>query len=121
MKFAFYGKYLRGQQEQRALNKRGYELINGTLGEAFGKLYVEKYFPAEAKAQMVELIDYLKKSFAVHINLTWMSSTTKQKAMEKLNKFTVKVAYPDKWKDYSKLISFLNLKEEIYMQPSEYW
>lgn len=104
MRFAFYGKYLRGQQEQRALNKRGYELINGTLGEAFGKLYVEKYFPAEAKAQMVELIDYLKKSFAVHINgLTWMSSTTKQKAMEKLNKFTVKVAYPDKWKDYSKL------------------
>lgn len=104
MKFAFYGKYLRGQQEQRALNKRGYELINGTLGEAFGKLYVEKYFPAEAKAQMVELIDYLKKSFAVHINnLAWMSPTTKEKAMAKLNKFTVKVAYPDKWKDYSKL------------------
>ncbi|MDF2933355.1 MAG: family peptidase [Chryseobacterium sp.] len=103
-KFAFYGKYLRGQQEQRALNKRGYELINGSLGEAFGKLYVEKYFPAEAKAQMVELIDYLKKSFAVHINgLTWMSSTTKEKAMTKLNKFTVKVAYPDTWKDYSKL------------------
>ncbi|WP_419868392.1 M13 family metallopeptidase [Chryseobacterium sp. CT-SW4] len=104
MKFAFYGKYLRGQQEQRALNKRGYELINGTLGEAFGKLYVEKYFPAEAKAQMVELIDYLKKSFAQHINgLTWMSSVTKEKALNKLNKFTVKVAYPDKWKDYSKL------------------
>lgn len=104
MRFAFYGKYLRGQQEQRALNKRGYELINGSLGEAFGKLYVEKYFPAEAKAQMVELIDYLKKSFAVHINnLAWMSVTTKEKAMQKLNKFTVKVAYPDKWKDYSKL------------------
>jgi putative endopeptidase len=103
-RFAFYGKYLRGQQEQRALNKRGFELINGSLGEAFGKLYVEKYFPAEAKAQMVELIDYLKKSFAVHINnLAWMSSTTKEKAMNKLNKFTVKVAYPDKWKDYSKL------------------
>ncbi|WP_262152392.1 M13 family metallopeptidase [Chryseobacterium foetidum] len=103
-KFAFYGKYLRGQQEQRALNKRGFELINGSLGEAFGKLYVEKYFPAEAKAQMVELIDYLKKSFVVHINgLSWMSSTTKVKALEKLNKFTVKVAYPDKWKDYSKL------------------
>lgn len=104
MKFAFYGKYLRGQQEQRALDKRGFELINGTLGEAFGKLYVEKYFPAEAKAQMIELIDYLKKSFAVHIDeLAWMSPTTKVKAMEKLNKFTVKVAYPDKWKDYSKL------------------
>ncbi|WP_300672978.1 M13 family metallopeptidase [Soonwooa sp.] len=104
MKFAFYGKYLSGQQEQRALNKRGYQLINGVLGEAFGKLYVEKYFPASAKAQMVELIDYLKKSFDVHIkNLSWMSQTTKTKALEKLNKFTVKVAYPDTWKDYSKL------------------
>ena len=104
MKFAFYGKYLRGQQEQRALNKRGFELINGTLGEAFGKLYVEKYFPAEAKAQMVELIDYLKKSFAVHINdLSWMSITTKEKALQKLDKFMVKVAYPDTWKDYSNL------------------
>lgn len=103
-KFAFYGKYMRGQQEQRALNKRGYELINGSLGEAFGKLYVEKYFPAEAKAQMVELIDYLIKGFDVHIkNLAWMSPITKEKALQKLNKFTVKVAYPDTWKDYSKL------------------
>lgn len=103
-KFAFYGKYLRGQDEQRALDKRGYELINGVLGEAFGKLYVEKYFPAEDKAKMVELIGYLKKSFAHHIqNLAWMSSVTKEKALTKLNKFTVKVAYPDKWKDYSKL------------------
>ncbi|QOW10490.1 M13 family metallopeptidase [Kaistella flava (ex Peng et al. 2021)] len=104
MKFSFYGKYLRGQDVQRAQDKRGFELINGTLGEAFGKLYVEKYFPAEAKTQMVELIDYLKKSFAEHINdLTWMSPVTKEKALNKLNKFTVKVAYPDKWKDYSKL------------------
>lgn len=103
-KFNFYGKYLRGQQEQRAQNKRGFELINGVLGEAFGKLYVEKYFPAEAKSQMVELISYLKKSFATHINnLAWMSPVTKEKAMKKLNTFTVKVAYPDKWKDYSKL------------------
>lgn len=104
LKFNFYSKYLRGQQEQRALDKRGFQLIDGALGEAFGKLYVEKYFPAEDKAKMVELIDYLKKSFAQHIqNLSWMSNTTKAKAMEKLNKFTVKVAYPDKWKDYSKL------------------
>lgn len=104
-KFEFYGKYLRGQQQQRAQNKRAYELINGSLGEAFGKLYVEKYFPAQAKAQMVELIDYLKKSFVQHINgLTWMSDVTRQKALNKLNKFTVKVAYPDKWKDYSKLV-----------------
>ncbi len=105
MKFNFYGKYLRGQDEQRAQDKRGFELINGSLGEAFGKLYVEKYFPAEAKAQMVELIDYLKKSFGQHIsNLAWMSSVTKEKALNKLNKFTVKVAYPDQWKDYSKLV-----------------
>lgn len=103
-KFDFYGKYLRGQQEQRAQNKRGFEVINGVLGEAFGKLYVEKYFPASAKTQMVELIDYLKKSFASHItNLAWMSPVTKEKALNKLYKFTVKVAYPDKWKDYSKL------------------
>jgi putative endopeptidase len=103
-KFDFYNKYLIGQKEQRPLNKRGYQLINGVLGEAFGKLYVDKYFPAEAKSQMVELIGYLKKSFAMHINkVAWMSSTTKEKALEKLNKFTVKVAYPDKWKDYSKL------------------
>jgi len=103
-RFDFYGKFLRGQQEQRAQNKRAFELINGSLGEAFGKLYVEKFFPASAKSQMVELIDYLKKSFAQHINnLAWMSSTTKEKALNKLNKFTVKVAYPDQWKDYSKL------------------
>jgi putative endopeptidase len=104
-RFNFYGKYLNGQQEQRVMNKRAYQLINGTLGEAFGKLYVQKYFPPEAKAQMVELIGYLKKSFVQHINdLSWMSSTTKEKALDKLNKFTVKVAYPDKWKDYSKLV-----------------
>lgn len=104
-KFDFYSKYLRGQKEQRALNKRGYQLINGVLGEAFGKLYVEKFFPPEAKTEMVNLIGYLKKSFASHINnLDWMSNTTKEKALEKLNKFTVKVAYPDKWKDYSKLV-----------------
>jgi putative endopeptidase len=104
-KFDFFGKYLNGQQEQRALNKRAYQLINGSLGEAFGKLYVQNYFSPSAKAQMIELIDYLKKSFGQHIEgLNWMSATTKKRAMEKLNKFTVKVAYPDKWKDYSKLV-----------------
>jgi putative endopeptidase len=74
------------------------------LGEAFGKLYVEKYFPAEAKAQMETYISYLKKSFKEHIaNLDWMSDATKVKAQEKLSKFGVKIAYPDKWRDYSKL------------------
>ena len=102
--FNFYNKYLMGQQEQRPMNKRALELINGILGEAFGKLYVEKYFPEKAKDQMLTLIDYLKESFAQHIkNVTWMGDTTKEKAMEKLHKFSVKVGYPDKWEDYSKL------------------
>ena len=102
--FNFYNKYLMGQQEQRPMNKRALELMNGILGEAFGKLYVEKYFPEKAKDQMLTLIDYLKKSFAQHIkNVTWMGDTTKEKAMEKLHKFSVKVGYPDKWEDYSKL------------------
>ena len=102
--FNFYNKYLMGQQEQRPMNKRALELINGILGEAFGKLYVEKYFPEKAKDQMLTLIDYLQKSFAQHIkNVTWMGDTTKEKAMEKLHKFSVKVGYPDRWEDYSKL------------------
>ncbi len=102
--FNFYSKYLQGQKEQRSMDKRGLGVVNGTLGEAFGKLYVEKYFPAEAKAQMETYIDYLKKAFQQHIsNLDWMSPETKVKAQEKLSKFGVKIAYPDTWKDYSKL------------------
>ena len=102
--FDFYNKTLQGQKEQRAMDKRGLSVVNGTLGEAFGKLYVEKYFPAEAKAQMETYISYLKKSFKEHIaNLDWMSDATKVKAQEKLSKFGVKIAYPDKWRDYSKL------------------
>ena len=104
LSFNFYNKELQGQQEQRQMNKRALSVINNILGEAFGKLYVEKYFPAKAKEEMVTLVDYLKKSFAQHIKeVTWMSDTTKEKALAKLNKFTVKVGYPDKWEDYSKL------------------
>ena len=104
LSFNFYSKELQGQQEQRPMNKRALSVINGILGEAFGKLYVEKYFPPKAKKEMVTLVDYLKKSFAQHIkDVTWMSDVTKEKALAKLNKFTVKVGYPDKWEDYSKL------------------
>ena len=104
MRFDFYGKFLQGQKEQRAMNKRGLEVVNGILGEAFGKLYVEKYFPAEAKEEMVTMVDYLKKAYYEHIsNLDWMSDETKVKALDKLSKFKVKIAYPDKWEDYSKL------------------
>ena len=98
LSFNFYSKELQGQQEQRPMNKRALSVINGILGEAFGKLYVEKYFPPKAKEEMVTLVDYLKKSFAQHIkDVTWMSDVTKEKALAKLNKFTVKVGYPDKW------------------------
>lgn len=104
LNFNFYSKYLQGQQEQRPMNKRGLGIINGVLGEAFGKLYVEQYFPAEAKQQMETYIGYLKKSFQQHIaDNDWMSPETKVKAQEKLSKFSVKIAYPDTWKDYSKL------------------
>jgi len=102
--FDFYGKTLRGQKEQRAMEKRALMSINRIVGEAFGKLYVAEVFPEEAKANAEELIGYLKKSFVIHINnLTWMSPETKAKALEKLDKFTVKIGYPDKWKDYSTL------------------
>ena len=104
LSFNFYSKYLNGQQEQRPMNKRALSLINGVVGEAFGKLYVEKYFPAKAKEEMITLVDYLKKSFAEHIkNVTWMSDATKEKALHKLSTFKVKVGYPDKWEDYSKM------------------
>ena len=104
IRFDFYSKYLQGQKEQRPMNKRGLSLVNGVLGEAFGKLYVEKYFTPEAKQQMETYIDYILKSFKTHIaNMDWMSPATKVKAQEKLSKFTVKIAYPDKWKDYSLL------------------
>lgn len=102
--FEFYGKKLRGQQEQRALDKRGLEFVNGNVGELLGKLYVEEHFPAEAKETCEELVSYLIKSFEKHINeLAWMSPVTKEKALDKLSKFTVKIGYPDKWKDYSTL------------------
>lgn len=104
IRFDFYSKYLQGQKEQRSMDKRGLGVVNGVLGEAFGKLYVEKYFPAEAKQKMETYVDYIKKSFKQHLeNVDWMSPVTKEKALEKLSKFKVKIAYPNQWKDYSKL------------------
>ena len=87
------------------MDKRALSLINSVLGEAFGKLYVQKYFSPEAKQEMEILISYLKKAYHKHISeLEWMSSETKTKALDKLHKFSVKVAYPNKWEDYSKLV-----------------
>ena len=102
--FDFYGRLLNGQKEQKARWKRALGFPNSLLGEAVGELYVSKYFAGESKTKMLKLIDNLRKALATRIaNLTWMNDTTKINALVKLNSFTVKVGYPDKWRDYSKL------------------
>lgn len=113
--FDFYGRQLKGQQEQRAMEKRGLDFVNGSAGELLGKIYVDDNFPPEAKAACEELVKYLIKSFEVHIKeLDWMSAPTKEKALEKLAKFNVKIGYPDKWKDYSKLQVGTSLFENVH-------
>lgn len=102
--FDFYGRLLNGQKEQKARWKRALGFPNSLLGEAVGELYVSKYFAGGSKAKMLKLIDNLRKALATRIaNLAWMNDTTKINALVKLNSFTVKVGYPDKWRDYSKL------------------
>lgn len=102
--FAFYGTTLSGTPQIRERWKRGVSLVQGSLGEAIGKVYVGLYFPEEAKKAMLELVDYLTKAYELSIkDLPWMSEATKSKALEKLAKFTPKIGYPDKWRDYSTL------------------
>ncbi|MFD2517617.1 M13 family metallopeptidase [Salinimicrobium flavum] len=101
----FYEQTLRGAQEQLPRNERALATINGTIGEALGKLYVEEHFPAEAKEKAEEMIANVVKAFENRIdNLSWMSDSTKVKAKQKLNTTTIKVGYPDEWKDYSSLV-----------------
>ena len=102
--FEFYGRILSGRQEPTPLWKRAVAMVNGTLGEAVGVMYVEKYFPEENKARMLDLVKNLQVALGERIQaLEWMSDETKEKAMEKLNTFTVKIGYPDKWRDYTAL------------------
>jgi putative endopeptidase len=102
--FDFYGKTLTGAIKQRPREDRALQTVNGTIGEALGKLYVEKMFPAEAKVKAEKMIKNVVLAYQNRINnLTWMSAETKVKAVEKLNKITIKIGYPDKWKDYSAL------------------
>ena len=109
--FAFYGKVMSGKKEQQPRWKRAVGTVNGVLGEAVGQMYVEKYFPAAAKERMTQLVKNLQVALGERIqNLEWMGDSTKAKAMEKLNSFYVKVGYPDKWKDYSKL----NVEKDSY-------
>ena len=100
----FYSKEMRGAKKQRPRDERALGNLNGAVGEALGKLYVEKMFPPEAKKKAKEMIDNVMLGFEARIaQLPWMSEETKEKALEKLHKLTVKIAYPDVWKDYSEL------------------
>lgn len=100
----FYSKTLNGAKAQRPLEESALGTLNWTIGEALGKLYVEEKFPAEAKVKAEKMIDNVILAFEERIKkLEWMSEETKTKAIEKLQATTVKIAYPDKWKDYSEL------------------
>lgn len=102
--FDFYSKTLRGAIKQLPREEKALQVVNRSVGEALGKLYVEKVFSAEAKTKAVDMIHNVILAYQNRIgNLAWMSDTTKKKAIEKLNKITIKVGYPDKWKDYSAL------------------
>ena len=102
--FDFFGRQMSGQQEMRPRWKRAMAVPNSLLGEAVGEIYVKKYFPESDKVRMTEMVKNLQVALGQHIDaLEWMSEETKAKAQEKLNTFTVKIGYPDKWKDYSTL------------------
>ena len=111
--FEFYGKTMSGSKELRPRWRRSIDAVDGALGEAVGQLYVERYFPAQAKERMLTLVNNLQKSLGERItNLEWMGEETKKKAHEKLNTFIVKIGYPDKWKDYSTL----DIKDDSYWE-----
>ena len=102
--FDFFSTAMSGVTEQKARWKRAMSVPNSILGEAVGQMYVKKYFPEENKKKMLEIVGELQKSLGEHIaSLEWMSDETKAYAQNKLSNFTVKVGYPDKWKDYSSL------------------
>lgn len=111
--FDFYGKALSGSKELRPRWRRSIDAVSAAMGEVVGQLYVQKYFPPEAKERMLRLVDNLKTALGERIaDLEWMSNATKVKAREKLSTFIVKVGYPDKWKDYSSL----EIKKDSYWQ-----
>ncbi len=102
--FDFFGRTMSGKQEQKPRWKRAMSVPNSVLGEAVGEIYVAKYFPEKDKTRMLDMVKNLQKALGEHIAaLDWMSDATKAKAQEKLAAFTVKIGYPDKWKDYSSL------------------
>ena len=102
--FRFHAQALAGAKELKPRWKRGVALLEDNLGEQIGKEYIDKYFPASAKERMDALVSNLMKTYALSIDtLSWMSPVTKEQAKAKLSKYAVKIGYPDKWRDYSKL------------------
>tara|TARA_R110000868_G_scaffold5138_5_gene31782 strand:+ start:6903 stop:8978 length:2076 start_codon:yes stop_codon:yes gene_type:complete len=102
--FNFWGRTLSGTEEPRARDRRGIQYVNGPLGQAIGRIYVERHFPAESKEQMEELVGYLRRALGDRIEtLEWMDDETRAEALDKLAKFTPKIAYPDQWPDYSSI------------------
>ena len=103
-RFDFRSATLAGQPEDKPRWKRSVEFVNGVMGESVGRLYVERHFPAESKAQMADLVGNIRKAMKLRIEkLDWMSAETKLQAMDKLAKFGVKIGYTDAWRDYSAL------------------
>ena len=121
--FAFHGTALTGQPVQRARWKRGVSLDDAVMGEALGRVYVAKYFPPEAKAKIRDLVENLRSALGERIEkLDWMSPETRQKAQAKLKAMTVKVGYPDKWRDYSRLeISATDLYGDVERANTFEW
>src|SRR3569623_2893105 len=104
-RFAFRSKELAGQPEEQPRWKRAVAFTDGTIGESVGRVYVARYFPPEARAKMDALVGDIHTALTARIEkLDWMGDATKAKALEKLSKFTVKIGYPAKWRDYSKLV-----------------
>ena len=102
--FDFYNRFMAGQIEQKPRWKRSVAMLDGSLGEEIGHLYVKKYFPAAAKARMEKLVKNLQRALGMRIkNLEWMGDETRERALEKLSTFRAKIGYPDKWRDYSGL------------------
>ncbi|GAB2684155.1 M13 family metallopeptidase [Aliiglaciecola aliphaticivorans] len=102
--FAFFSKVLNGVEEQKPRWRRGVSFVNDHLGEVVGEVYVKQHFSPDAKARMLDMVNNLLATYETSIkNLDWMSDATKTEALDKLSKFTVKIGYPDEWKDYSQL------------------
>ena len=119
--FDFYNREMAGQKEPKPRWKRAINMIDGSLGEMVGQIYVKKYFPASAKKRMENLVANLGRAYEARIkNLTWMSEDTKKQAIQKLHTFRAKIGYPEKWRDYSKLEIKNDSLYENMMRVSEF-